>query len=130
MASLNRVLIMGNLGQDPELRRTSTGEAVTNLRVATSHVSKDGDGQSRETTEWHSVVVWGRQAETCAQYLTKGRSVFVEGRLRTRTWDGANGVKQHATEIVAAQVHFLGGGASEHHAALKPPSRVEAEVPF
>ena len=108
MASVNRVMILGNLGHTPELRHTAGGTPVTNLSVATSHVAKDRDGTARETTEWHKVVVWGRQAEVCAEHLSKGRSVLVEGRLQTRSWEGSPGVKAYATEIVAAQVHFLG----------------------
>jgi single-strand DNA-binding protein len=108
MASVNRVMILGNLGHTPELRHTAGGTAVTNLSVATSHVTKERDGSSRETTEWHKVVVWGRQAEVCAEHLTKGRSVLVEGRLQTRAWESQPGVKAYATEIVAAHVHFLG----------------------
>ncbi|HYC55470.1 MAG TPA: single-stranded DNA-binding protein [Candidatus Binatia bacterium] len=111
MASLNKVMILGNLGQDPELRNTSGGKAVTTLRVATNESWMDASGQRQERTEWHSVVVWGRQAENCKQYLSKGRSVFVEGRLQTRKWTDNSGAERYMTEIVADRVQFIGGGA-------------------
>ena len=109
MAFLNRVQLIGNVGQDPELRRTSSGTPVTTLRIATNHHAPDADGKMIEHTEWHNVVVWARQAELCAQYLSKGRTVFVEGRLHTRSWDDAGGQKKWATEVVASRVQFLGG---------------------
>lgn len=111
MASLNKVMILGNLGQDPELRHTANGKAVCTLRLATNEVWSDANGQRQERTEWHSVVVWGRQAETCNQYLTKGRSAFVEGRLQTRKWQDKEGNDRYTTEIVADRVQFVGGGS-------------------
>jgi len=112
MASLNRVTIMGNLGQDPELRFTQSQMAVATLRVATTDYRTAADGQRQEFTEWHRVVVWGKQAENCSKYLVKGRSVLVEGRLATRAWEDKQGQKRYTTEIVAQNVQFLGGGAS------------------
>lgn len=111
MASLNRVMVLGNLGQDPELRYTANQTPVVTLNVATTDVRTDRDGQKQESTEWHRIVVWGKQAENCAKYLAKGRSVFVEGRLQTRSWDDKTGQKRYTTEIVAQMVQFLGGGA-------------------
>jgi single-strand DNA-binding protein len=110
MASLNKVMILGNLGQDPELRNTSSGKAVGTLRVATTDTWKDTAGQRQERTEWHTIVVWGRDAENCKQYLAKGRSVFVEGRLQTRKWQDKEGKDRYSTEIVADRVQFVGGG--------------------
>ena len=110
MASVNKVMILGNLGQDPELRNTSNGKAVATLRVATTDTWNDQSGQRQERTEWHSIVVWGRSAENCKQYLAKGRSVFVEGRLQTRKWQDKEGHDRYSTEIVADRVQFVGGG--------------------
>ncbi len=109
MASLNRVVIMGNLGQDPELRYTQGQTPVCTLSVATTDYRTSQDGQKQEFTEWHRVVVWSKQAENCAKYLAKGRSVLVEGRLQTRSWEDKQGQKKYVTEIVAQNVQFIGG---------------------
>jgi single-strand DNA-binding protein len=109
MASLNKVMVIGNLGADPEMRYTANGNAVTTFNVATNESWTDQSGERKERTEWFSVVTWNRLAETCAQYLVKGRSVYVEGRLQTRSWDGQDGVKHYRTEVVAETVRFLGG---------------------
>ena len=111
MASVNKVIILGNLGKDPELRNTSSGKAVTTLTVATSDTWNDANGQRQERTEWHTIVVWGRSAENCKQYLSKGRSVYVEGRLQTRKWQDKEGKDRYTTEIVADRVQFVGGGS-------------------
>jgi single-strand DNA-binding protein len=108
MASLNRVTIMGNLGQDPELRYTASQTPVCTLSVATTDYKTSPDGQRQEFTEWHRVVVWSKQAENCSKYLTKGRSVLVEGRLQTRSWEDKQGQKKYVTEIVAQNVQFIG----------------------
>jgi single-strand DNA-binding protein len=108
--SLNRAIIIGNLGKTPELRRTPSGQAVCDLTVATNESYTDKGGAKRENTEWHKVVVWGRSAENCVTYLAKGRPVCVEGRLQTRAWDDREGRKRYTTEIVASRVHFLNGG--------------------
>ena len=110
MASVNRVTLIGNLGRDPELRYTQSGQAVTNFSVATNEKWKDKDGQLQERTEWHRINVWGKSAENCAQYLSKGRSVYIEGRLQTRDWEDREGNKRQTTEVVAQRVQFLGGG--------------------
>lgn len=110
MASLNRVTIMGNLGQDPELRYTQNQTAVCTLNIATTDYRTGQDGQRQEFTEWHRVVVWSKQAENCSKYLAKGRSVLVEGRLQTRSWEDKTGQKRYVTEIVAQNVQFVGGG--------------------
>ena len=109
MASVNKVILIGNLGQDPELRYTSSNRAVTDLRIATTDHWKDKDGQKQERTEWHTVVVWGRDAEHCERYLSKGRQVYVEGRLQTRSWEDQSGQRKYKTEVVAQVVRFLGG---------------------
>jgi single-strand DNA-binding protein len=110
MASVNKVILVGNLGRDPELRYTQGGQAVANFTLATTDrfTSKDG-GERQERTEWHRIVAWGRTAELCAQYLSKGRSVYVEGRLQTREWEDKEGQKRRTTEVVAQTVQFLGG---------------------
>ncbi|MFT4570344.1 MAG: single-strand DNA-binding protein [Hyphomicrobiaceae bacterium] len=110
MASLNKVMIIGNLGQDPELRHTGSGQAVCSLRLATNEVWTDKAGERQERTEWHSVVVWGRQGENCAQYLEKGRSCYVEGRLQTRKWQDKEGKDRYTTEIIGDRIQFLSGG--------------------
>ena len=111
MASVNKVILVGNLGQDPELRHTPSGAAVCTLNIATTEVRTDG-GNRQEKTEWHRVIVWNKQAENCARYLAKGRSVYIEGKLQTRSWDDPSGQKRYSTEIVAQQVQFLGGGGA------------------
>ena len=112
MASVNKVIIVGNLGKDPELRYTQGGQPVANFTIATneSWAKKDGSGRE-ERTEWHRIVAWGRTAELCAQYLAKGRPVYIEGRLQTREWENKEGQKQRTTEVVAQTVQFLSGGA-------------------
>ncbi len=106
-------MIVGRLGQDPELRYTQGGAGVATLNVATNENWVDKSGQKQERTEWHRVVVWGKQAENSAQYLKKGRQVFVEGRLQTRQWQDQSGNKRYTTEIVAQNVQFLGGARAE-----------------
>ncbi len=106
---VNKVILIGNLGQDPELRSTSGGQPVATLRVATTDKYKDRDGNLQERTEWHTVVVWGRQAETVNQYCKKGKQLYIEGRLQTRKWQDKEGKDRYSTEIVADQVRFLGG---------------------
>lgn len=108
MPSVNKVILVGHLGQDPKIKYVTSGQAVCDLRIATDESYTDKGGEKKEATEWHSVVVWGKQAENCANFLSKGRQVYVEGRLRTRTWDDKDGKKQYKTEIVAATVQFLG----------------------
>jgi single-strand DNA-binding protein len=107
--SLNRVMLIGNLGKDPEVRFTGSGRAVARFPLATSEVWNDQDGQRQERTEWHNIVVWGKQAETCGQYLAKGRQVFVEGSIRTRQYDDKDGNRRYITEVIAQRVQFLGG---------------------
>jgi single-strand DNA-binding protein len=109
--SVNKVILIGNLGAKPELKYLPSGQAVCELRLATNEVFNDKNNQRQERTEWHKIVVWGKTGENCAQYLDKGRQVYIEGRLQTRSWDDKNtGEKRYMTEIVANQVTFLGGG--------------------
>jgi single-strand DNA-binding protein len=109
---MNKVLLFGRLGRDPEVRATAEHGKVGNLSVATTERFKDKTGAWQEATEWHRVVVFGRTAETCEQYLAKGREVLVEGRLRTREWEDQNGAKRQRTEVVAANVTFTGARAN------------------
>jgi single-strand DNA-binding protein len=109
MASVNKVILVGNLGRDPELRYTQSGQAVANFSLATTDRFSSRDGDRQERTEWHRIVTWGKTAENCAQYLAKGRSVYVEGRLQTNEWEDKEGQKRRTTEIVAQTVQFLGG---------------------
>ena len=108
MSGINKVIIVGRLGQDPEMKAIGQGTTVTRLNVATSENWTDKNGQKQERTEWHRIVVWGKLAEICGKYLAKGRQVYVEGRLQTRSWED-NGQKKYSTEIVASTVQFLGG---------------------
>jgi single-strand DNA-binding protein len=111
MAGVNKVILIGNLGRDPELRYTQNGQAVANFSLATSENWTDKNSNERvERTEWHRIVAWGRTAELCAQYLAKGRTVYIEGRLQTREWEDKEGQKRRTTEITAQTVQFLGGG--------------------
>ena len=111
MASINKVMVMGRLGQDPDLKHTASQQSVCTLSVATTEFRTGQDGNRQELTEWHRVVVWGKQAENCKKYLTKGRMVFVEGRIQTRSWDDQSGQKRYSTEIVANNVQFLPQGS-------------------
>ena len=108
MASLNKAMIIGNLGADPEMRYTANGSAVTNFNVAVNDSYTTRDGERREETEWFRVVAWNRLAELCSQYLSKGRPVFVEGSLRTRSWEAQDGSTRYTTELIAREVQFLG----------------------
>lgn len=106
---VNKAIIVGNLGKDPEVRFTPGGQAVANFTIATNESWKDKSGAQQERTEWHRIVVWGKLAELCGEYLKKGRQAYVEGRLQTREWTDKEGKKNYTTEIVANQVQFLGG---------------------
>ena len=140
--SVNKALLIGNLGKDPEVRFTASGRAVARFPVATSEVWNDAEGQRQERTEWHNVVVWGKQAETCGQYLAKGRQVYVEGSIRTRQYDDKEGNRRYITEIIAQRVQFLGGGggrgaeaargapAAEEPPAGAPGAAEDDDIPF
>ena len=113
MAGVNKVILIGNLGKDPELRYTQSGQAVVNFSLATNESWTDKSGERVEKTEWHRIVAWAKTAALCAQYLSKGRTVYIEGKLQTRDWEDKEGVKRQTTEIVAATVQFLGGQRGE-----------------
>jgi len=119
MAGINKAILIGNLGRDPELRYTQNGQAVANFTLATTESWTDkASGQKQERTEWHRIVAWGRTGELCAQYLSKGRTVYSEGRIQTREWEDKEGQKRWTTEVNAQTVQFLGG-----------PRGGDAEVP-
>lgn len=105
---VNKVILIGRLGTDPEMKYTNTGTPVCNLNIATSETWLDKDGQKKDRTEWHRIVVWSKLAQVCGEYLKKGRQVYVEGRLQTRSWQDKSGNKRYTTEIIANSVQFLG----------------------
>lgn len=107
MAGLNKVMLIGNLGADPEMRYTANGNAVTTFNVAVNRTYSGQDGERKEETEWFTVVTWNKLAETCSQFLQKGRRAYVEGRLQTRSWDGQDGQRRYKTEVIANTVLFL-----------------------
>ena len=110
MGSVNKVILVGNLGRDSELRYTPGGDEVATLNLATTEVWNDKQGQKQEKTEWHRIVLWGKQAESLQEYLTKGKQIYVEGRLQTRQWDDKDGNKKYTTEVKADRITLLGGG--------------------
>jgi single-strand DNA-binding protein len=133
MAGLNKVMIIGNLGADPEMRYMADGTAMTSFRVASTRTYGGADGERKEETEWFSVTAWRKLAEQCSQFLQKGRRVYVEGRLRTRSWDGPDGQKRYRTEVVADRVLFLdrAGGPPAFGDESEPPGDLEPEdIPF
>lgn len=109
---VNKVILVGHLGADPDMRYTPSGQGVCELRLATSESWNDKNGQRQERTEWHRVVVWGKRAEICSKYLAKGRQVYIEGRIQTRNYDDKDGNKRYITEVIANDVQFLGGGGA------------------
>ncbi|MDD3814477.1 MAG: single-stranded DNA-binding protein [Desulfocapsaceae bacterium] len=144
---LNKVMLIGNLGKDPEIRYTQSGTAVATFNVATTERWKDKDGQMQETTEWHRIVAWAKLAETCGEYLHKGSKVYIEGKLQTRKWQDQNGNDKFTTEIVAREMKMLSprggagdegygaGGGSQDNSYPEPPSGMMGggtrdDVPF
>ncbi len=144
MRGVNKVILVGNLGRDPEVRYTREGTAVANLNLATTETWNDGSGQRQERTEWHRVVAWGKLAEIAKEYLGKGKQVYIEGRLQTRSWEDKEGVKRYTTEVKADQMVMLGGrgadGMSSRDSGPSPPEAsdlpqesfraTEDDVPF
>ena len=146
MGTVNKAIVVGNLGRDAEIRYTSGGAAVSTLSIATTDVWTDRtSGQRQERTEWHRVVLWGKQAESLKDYLLKGRTIYVEGRLQTRQWDDRDGTKRYTTEIRADRVVLLGGGraggggggedfgdrdTAPTGQAPAPPELTEDDIPF
>ncbi len=125
MAGLNKVMIIGNLGSDPEMRFTPNGNPVTTFRIAATSNRVSPEGERKQETEWFSVVTWNKLAETCNQYLAKGRRAYVEGRLQTRSWDGQDGQKHYRTEVIASRVLFLDKAGTT---ALTEEADVSAEA--
>ncbi len=127
---INKVLLIGNLGSDPQMRYTPNGTAVANFSLATNESYTDKDGNRQEQTEWHRIVAWAKLAEICGQYLTKGKQVYVEGKLRTRSWE-QDGVKRYTTEVVAQNIQMLGsrqdGGNGGGEGYVPPP---DDDIPF
>lgn len=119
--TVNKAIIIGRLGKDPDMRYSPSGTAVANFSVATNHATKDAEGNWSEQTEWHNVVAFGRSAEFAGEYLKKGSQVFIEGRLQTRSWEDQSGQKKYRTEIIALELQALGSkSASGSSAAAKP----------
>ena len=132
MAGINKAIIIGRLGRDPEVRYTPSGVAVANFSVATSEDWKDKDsGEKKERTEWHRIVAFGKLGEICGQYLSKGKQVYIEGRIQTRDWEDQNGVKRYTTEIVANQMQMLGAKDEVNTTRPSGPSAADiADAPF
>ena len=142
MAGINKVILIGRLGSDPEVRYTPSGVAVANFSIATSEEWTDKDsGEKKERTEWHRIVAWRRLGEICGEYLSKGRQVYVEGRLQTRSWDDRDGNKKYTTEIVASDIQFLGsretsdggrpsGGGGGGFQGAPGPGPEDDDIPF
>ena len=139
MASVNKVILVGNLGRDPEIRYTQQGTAVANFSLATTNRFKNRSGEMEERTEWHRIVAWDKLAEICGQYLAKGRQVYIEGRLQTREWEDKDGNKRSTTEVVAQTMQMLGrregqaGGSGPSTSSAAPEPLGDApddEIPF
>ena len=139
MAGVNKAILVGRLGKDPEIKYTPSGTAIANFTMATSENYKDKDGQKQERTEWHRIVAFGKLAEICGEYLAKGKQVYIEGRIQTRSWDDKDGNKKYMTEIVANTMQMLGKadeaakGSTElpHDAgSASEPAVIEEDVPF
>ncbi len=132
MRGVNKVILIGNLGRDPEVRYTRSGTAVANLNIATSENWTDKSGQKQERTEWHRVVAWDKLAEIAKEYLTKGKQVYIEGRLQTRSWDDRDGNKRYTTEVRVDQMLMLGGrgGDFAEREPSPPPQEADQGPPF
>lgn len=129
MSSVNKVILIGNLGRDPELKSLPSGQPVANFSIATSEKWKDkSTGESKEQTEWHNIIMFGKLAEIAGQYLKKGSSIFVEGRLQTRKWQDKNGQDRYTTEIIANEMKML-GGRGDQPGSRQAPQQVQQPVP-
>lgn len=133
MSGLNKAILIGNLGMDPELKFTQGGQANLRLRLATTERYRNQAGEQQERTEWHTVIVWGKRGEALHKILAKGKTIYVEGRIQTRSWDGKDGAKHYATDINASEILLLGGGRGESRGDDKPRSaraeRAPADMP-
>ncbi len=127
MRGVNKVILIGNLGKDPEVRYTPSGQAVANFSLATTEVGSSKDGGKQEYTEWHRIVAWGRLAEICGEYLTKGKSVYIEGALRTRSWQDKEGNNRQTTEIIARTMQILSPAGEKQ--GQSPQPKKEEELP-
>jgi single-strand DNA-binding protein len=123
--TVNKVILIGRLGKDPEMRYTASGTAVVNFSMATNHFTKDQDGNNSDTTEWHQVVAFGRTAEVAGEYLNKGKLVYIEGRLQTRSWDDQNGQKRYKTEVVCSNLQLLGSRGDSDAPQTEAPAMEE-----
>lgn len=137
MAGLNKVMLIGNVGKDPEMRYTANGSAITSFSLAVNRTIQGTDGERREETDWFDIVTWNKLAELCSQFLQKGRQAYVEGRLQTRSWEGQDGQRKYRTEVVAQTVLFLGsapGGGGhrmiEQYDAGQPAGTDPDDLPF
>ena len=130
MSSINKVILIGNLGADPEQRSTQGGVAVTNFRVATSESFEDREGNKQERTEWTTVVAWGKLGELCGKYLARGRKVYVEGKLQTRKWQDRAGADRYSTEVVAREVLFLDSRGQSGSNTAQAAGRDDDVMPF
>lgn len=128
MASINKVILIGNLGAAPELRYTPSGRAVASFRIATTEQWTGKDGEKETRTEWHRIVAWARLGEICGEYLKKGSQVYIEGKLQTRSWDDKEGIKRYTTEIVAQTMQML-GPSGKTGAAASPEEKFPSEEP-
>lgn len=137
--SLNKVMLIGNLGKDPELRYTANGTAVASFSIATTDSWKNSDGAMQERTEWHNIIAWNKLAEVCGEWLKKGQKVFIEGNIRTRSYDDKEGKKKYVTEIYADNLIMLGGGkgtststgeSKEETGMLPPSGQQDDDLPF
>jgi len=126
---VNKVILIGHLGADPDIRYTANGTPVANLRLATTEVAMVGEGKWEERTEWHRVVAFGKVAENCGTFLSKGRQIYVEGRIQTRQWDDQQGNKRYSTEIVAREIQFLGGGGGGEDRSAQAPRGGQSPSP-
>jgi single-strand DNA-binding protein len=127
--SLNKVMLLGNLGRDPELRYTASGKAVATFTVATTFTWRDQDGTDQEKTEWHRVVAWGRLGEICSEYLGKGQKVYLEGRIQSREWEDQDGNRRTTVEIIASDMIMLGGGGYPQERAAEESRRRPEQTP-
>lgn len=130
MAGVNKVILVGRLGADPEMKYTNTGTGVCRFNLATSENWTGKDGQKQERTEWHRVVAWTKLGELCNEYLKKGRQAYVEGRLQTRSWDDKNGTKRYTTEVVATTVQFLGSSGERSASSSSEASSFQQDSTF
>ena len=129
MSSLNKVMLIGRLGKDPEIRYTAEGSPVANFSLATSEVWTDKNGTRQERTEWHNIVAWTKLADLSKRYLAKGRQVYIEGRIRTREWDDRDGNKRRTTEIIASQMVLLGSRPEGMEAGAPAPAPASRAIP-